>query len=529
MRSMSIGTEPIAVTSLYPNPQTVSDGGFAQTLQDTVDVGSAPAPQPQQPVQSSPQQPSEVHTETAEQTADVKETPVQSSEAAELDPELMKELADLLGKTEEMLSAPQRMQKTLENMMVQALSELSDPDVDEDEFTEMVLDFLMEFIDRKFGGETEDTSIITENNESDDDDSVQDVLLQAVVQMLDNIRSEERQTETAEEDEAVEAIPSTEMARESVTVAASPLLGEETEQAMEIESFTEAPQAAAAPQQETDRQPQQTEEMSQEQPTQADTELYQAAMQTAESIYIAVTQSQQPQEQPVGTERSRETAPVSEVKSPEPANELEELTRLVKGGETVKSEQPQSQPDLSGGQKEEAEPIKPAAKPEAPFEAVEAVPFEAAIASTVPQITLTRAFEGGERGAQQIVTQIVSEVFNQLPEAGGTTTFVMTLNPESLGKVTVKIVEEAGKISVSVAAHERRTAEILSQRFDTLQTAMKENGTQLEKYQVVYAPEKDEGAGQQNFDGSSKNPYVKQDDEEGEDDGKFAEILQQAV
>ena len=107
---------------------------------------------------------------------------------------------------------------------------------------------------------------------------------------------------------------------------------------------------------------------------------------------------------------------------------------------------------------------------------------------------------------------------------------MMTLNPETLGKVTVKVVEEAGKISVSVTAHNKRTAEMLSGRMDSLQTAMKENGTQLEKYQVVYAPEKDERPGQQqSFDGSSKNPYVKQDDEESDGDGEFAELLQNAV
>ena len=58
---------------------------------------------------------------------------------------------------------------------------------------------------------------------------------------------------------------------------------------------------------------------------------------------------------------------------------------------------------------------------------------------------------------------------------------------------------------------------------------MQENGTQLEKYQVVYEPEQNERSGQQSFDGSSKNPYVKQEVEESEGDGEFAELLQQAV
>lgn len=641
MRSMSIGMEPIAVTSAYPTPQTVTEGDFAQSLQDTVDMGAAPFPQSQQPVQNTPQQPLSEYTEMAEQSDIVTEMPVQTSEAAELDPELMKELADLLGKNEEMLTAPQRMRKTLENMMVQALSELSDPEEQEEEFTEMVLDFLMEFIDRKFGGETEETSVFTEKSEKDEDDNVKDVLLQAVVQMLDNIRSEndeDDRTEVPEDEEQVEAIPSTRMDKSAV-VAVSPLLSEETKQMVELDSvsFTEAPQTSAEPKQETYPQARHTEELPQVQTAEADDQLYQAARQTAESIFTAVTQPQQPAhfrqvqepqqprqielpeqklqpdqrpqpseqtqpiepkeqlkqgemtehpqripqsrqiwhpqqaeqpqqvqqpdhieqaeqvwrfpqaeqaqqlpqaqqaeqlrqfpqvQQPVKTEKSREPRPLTAAQSlVEPKDELEELTRLVRGGETVKAEQPELNLNL-GSEQPTADQIKPASKLEATGETI---PFEAAIASTVPQITLTRAIENGENGAERIVTQIASELFNHLPESGGTTTFVMTLNPETLGKVTVKVVEEAGKISVSVTAHEKRTAEILSQRFDTLQTAMKENGTQLEKYQVVYAPEKDEGAGHQNFDGSSRNPYVKQEEEEGEDNGEFAEILQQAV
>ena len=664
MRSMSIGVEPIAVTSLYPTPQTVSEGSFAQSLQEAVDAGSVtpvteqqvqtdiPAESiPQQPVQdeapqevpqeavpdgtqftpqdtaqSTTQEPTQEQTQTqpaaqpteqfaaqpaeqsaaqsaeqptvqptaepqpqtvpqlqsekAEQSEQFVQAPMQLAGIAEPDPELMKELADLLDRNEEMLTAPQRLRKTLENMIVQALSELSDPEEQEEEFTEMVLDFLMEFIDRKFGGETEETSIFADNAEKNDDDNIQDVLLQAVVQMLDQIRSENARSETpqtTEDGDAVEAIPSTNMAKEYVSTTANRMLSEETKQMVELESFTEAPQTAAEPQ---------TEQQAQEQPesTEISDEIPEgipaaeakkpnltfdrAARRAAEAIYTEITRpypirqpvvrpvektlsqpvvqpveetqpqeqlyrqitvqpvqqapvlpTEQPQTQPVRTDRSREAAMVHMV---QPAEELEELTRAVKGGESIRSEQPQ----LNLSSEQQPEQTKPTVTVEA---AGEAVPFEAAIASTVPQITLTQGLADSGSGAEQIVTQIVSEIFNQLPENGGTTTFVMTLNPESLGKVTVKLVEEAGKISVSVTAHEKRTAEILSQRFDTLQTAMKENGTQLEKYQVVYAPEKDEGAAHQNFDGSSKNPYVKQEDEESDGDGEFAEFLQQAV
>ena len=669
MKSISIGMEPIAVTSSYPMPQTVSEGDFAQSLQNAVKVAGSPAvaeqpiqdvippehtvqttpqqrvqnvpqqsvqvtqeqlvqdspdpqvqvfpeqlvqdiipepqiqvipeqlvqdiPEPQvqvipeqsaesdtepqvqaipeQPVQDIPQTPVQneaglqipqvpqeeqprtqqaVHTpETVyvpelEQAEEVSEKPTQSTAVIQPDPELMKELADLLNSKEEMLTAPQRMRKTLDNMIVQALSELSDPEKKEEEFTEMVLNFLMEYIDRKFGGENEETSVFSDTD--DKDDNVQDILLQTVVQMLEDIRSENAQSEVPEDEESVDGIPAGNTEREHVSTKASELLSEEAKQTIEMESAFVIPtaevQSTAEPQQ-TNRfeisfetaagtSEKATETQPEVQPTEAvqaqQTELYQAAAQAAESIYAAVTQ-QKPAEQvqpvtaysaqPTREYRSREVSITSPIK---PADELQELTRLVKGGDTVKSEQPQL--DLSS--RPQAEPIKPAVKLEATGELI---PFEAAVTSTVPQITLTRPMESAARGAEQVVTQIASEIFNQLPENGGTTTFVMTLNPESLGKVTVKVVEEAGKISVSVTAHNKHTAEILTERFDSLQTAMKENGTQLEKYQVVYAPEQDERSGQQSFDGSSKNPYVKQENEESEGDGEFAELLQQAV
>lgn len=164
---------------------------------------------------------------------------------------------------------------------------------------------------------------------------------------------------------------------------------------------------------------------------------------------------------------------------------------------------------------------------------IEAVTVEALKADNA---AVAKSYTPDERGAKQIMTQIISEMLNTLSQNRGTgktvTTLTMTLNPESLGKITMKVSEEAGKISLLVTAHNRETAEILSQRMDAMQQAAKDNGTQLEKYQVVYGPEEDGKAGQQNYDGSSKNPYVRQDsgDEQNSgDDSRFADLLKQAV
>ena len=143
---------------------------------------------------------------------------------------------------------------------------------------------------------------------------------------------------------------------------------------------------------------------------------------------------------------------------------------------------------------------------------------------------VAKAFSMERSGAKQILSQIASEVLNNMPKEKRTVALVMTLTPENLGKVTLKITEQAGKLNVVVTAHNKDTAEILASRMDGLQEALKDSGTQLEKYQVVYGPEQESDARQQNYDGSSKNPYVRDDDEEGSDkDGEFAELLQKAV
>lgn len=146
------------------------------------------------------------------------------------------------------------------------------------------------------------------------------------------------------------------------------------------------------------------------------------------------------------------------------------------------------------------------------------------------EAAVAKSFSMERSGAKQILSQIATEVLNNMPKEKRTVALVMTLTPENLGKVTLKITEQAGKLNVVVTAHNKETAEILASRMDGLQEALKDSGTQLEKYQVVYGPEQESDARQQSFDGSSKNPYVRDDDEEGNDkDGEFIELLQKAV
>lgn len=202
----------------------------------------------------------------------------------------------------------------------------------------------------------------------------------------------------------------------------------------------------------------------------------------------------------------------TEVKS----SELDELARLF----GIKRERAEAElPEA----KENDGDTKATVRDEAPI----SVPVEevSVVNSKTADIPIVRPGLS-ESGVKQVVTQIVSEMLNNLPEKDGETTLMMTLNPESLGRISVKLVENAGKLSVTVTAESKETAAILASRAESVQESMRDSGTQLEKYQVVYGAEQDGRAEQQNYDGSSKNPYVRQTEEhDDENDGQFAEIL----
>lgn len=110
----------------------------------------------------------------------------------------------------------------------------------------------------------------------------------------------------------------------------------------------------------------------------------------------------------------------------------------------------------------------------------------------------------------------------------GETEFTMVLNPESLGKITVKLVTAGEKVAVQITAENPETGRLLEARTENLQAVLRDNGVELERYQVV--SERDEAElMQENYDGSSKNPYGRQEEQEnGENDEgeSFFDLLQ---
>lgn len=112
---------------------------------------------------------------------------------------------------------------------------------------------------------------------------------------------------------------------------------------------------------------------------------------------------------------------------------------------------------------------------------------------------------------------------------GGRSEFTMVLNPESLGRITVRLISAGGRVQVSIAAENDATRQLLAAREDQIGSAMKTNGVELERYQVVSGREEAQLM-QDNYDGSSKNPYGQQEErseERTDDEDDFLEILQQ--
>ena len=127
---------------------------------------------------------------------------------------------------------------------------------------------------------------------------------------------------------------------------------------------------------------------------------------------------------------------------------------------------------------------------------------------------------------QQLADEILSK-----PEAvnGGRTEFTMELNPESLGKITVRLVSAEGRVEVNITAENDATRQLLEARADNIGAALRSNGVELERYQVVSGQEEAQLM-QESYDGSSKNPYGRNDEEQqnNEDsENEFLEILQQ--
>lgn len=127
-----------------------------------------------------------------------------------------------------------------------------------------------------------------------------------------------------------------------------------------------------------------------------------------------------------------------------------------------------------------------------------------------------------------IIDQTAKLVEKAVTENDDKTEYSLVLNPEELGKITVKLTKAAdGAISVTIAAENARTQRIIEQHSDLMQSNLRSNGVNLESWQTVNERQQETLA--QDYNGSSKNPYYRDDDnsaeENSDDKSTFAEII----
>lgn len=127
----------------------------------------------------------------------------------------------------------------------------------------------------------------------------------------------------------------------------------------------------------------------------------------------------------------------------------------------------------------------------------------------------------------EVAQQVTERLIETAKSTARETEYAMTLNPEELGKITVKLTKAAdGAVSVTIAAENSRTRELLEQNSALMQENLRSNGMRLENWQTVNESQQETYA--QDYNGSSKNPYYRSENpqpEEGAEDSSFAEIM----
>ena len=128
----------------------------------------------------------------------------------------------------------------------------------------------------------------------------------------------------------------------------------------------------------------------------------------------------------------------------------------------------------------------------------------------------------------EIVDQTMKIIQQAIEETREQSEYSLVLNPEELGRITVKLIKAAdGAVSVTIAAENAHTQRVLEQHSELMQNNLRSNGVNLEHWQTV--SESRQEAYAQDYSGSSKNPYFRNDDAQNDDedngDRTFADII----
>jgi hypothetical protein len=123
--------------------------------------------------------------------------------------------------------------------------------------------------------------------------------------------------------------------------------------------------------------------------------------------------------------------------------------------------------------------------------------------------------------APEVGRQTTSAIQSQLQQfplhIGESSGFEVTLNPESLGKISIKLTNENGTVSIQLTAEDAKTQAMLFERGEAIQHALRENGVTFERF-VIQQPAAEE-AYEGNQGGGTYEGYDSEPNEEHANEG----------
>lgn len=105
------------------------------------------------------------------------------------------------------------------------------------------------------------------------------------------------------------------------------------------------------------------------------------------------------------------------------------------------------------------------------------------------------------------ISDMAEFVSEHAPKVNGRSTLTVVLTPETLGKITVRMANEGGKLTVEILTETQAAKELLQAKSEQLAYALKNDDVELTSYKVETSQAE---LFQRDFDGSSKNPYRQQ-------------------
>lgn len=121
------------------------------------------------------------------------------------------------------------------------------------------------------------------------------------------------------------------------------------------------------------------------------------------------------------------------------------------------------------------------------------------------------------------ISDMAEFVSEHAPKANGRSTLTVVLTPETLGKITVRMTNEGGKLTVEILTETQAAKELLQAKSQQLAYALKNDDVELTSYKVETSQAE---LFQRDFDGSSKNPYRQQSHgQQKNDTDDFEELL----